>query len=138
MSALPPAPPLTPARWALAALLAAALFGLGAESAAIFNFLTRAGQAAFGALGLGETLAHWQQGTSPLVTTRSLPAVVSYGLLYVAVSGLLLPRAAARCPAHALGGASLSGAADAVRLIAAAGEGRGKFTLGAEAQPARH
>ena len=93
MSTLPPAPaaaPLTPARWALAGLLAAALFWLGAESEVIFGFLTRAWQAVFGVLGLGGVLAHWQQGTSQLTTTRSLPAVASYSLLYVAVSILLL------------------------------------------------
>ena len=93
MSALPPAPaatPLTPARRALAGLLAAALFWLGAESEVIFDFLTRAWRAVFGALGWGGALAHWQQGTSHLTTTRSLPAVVSYSLLYVAVSVLLL------------------------------------------------
>ncbi|MEJ7667110.1 MAG: hypothetical protein WKG07_50235 [Hymenobacter sp.] len=93
MSALPPASsatPLTPARWALAGLLVAALFWLGAESGAIFNFLTRAWGAVFGVLGLDGALAHWQQGTSQLVTTRSLPAVASYSLLYVAVSVLLL------------------------------------------------
>lgn len=93
MSALPPAPaatPRPPARWALAVVLAAALFWLGAESEAIFGFLTRAWQAVFTALGLGGALAHWQQGTSQLVTTRSLPAVASYSLLYVAVSLLLL------------------------------------------------
>ncbi len=93
MSALPPASaatPLTPARWALAGLLATALFWFGAESEAIFAFLTRAWRAVFGVLGLGGALAHWQQGTNQLVTTRSLSAAASYSLLYVAVSILLL------------------------------------------------
>ncbi|GAA4498607.1 hypothetical protein GCM10023172_15910 [Hymenobacter ginsengisoli] len=83
-------PPLTPARWLLAGGLALGLFLLGIESEAIFAALTRAWQVAFEGLGLGPALARWQQGTSHLVTTRSLPAVATYALLYVGLSLLLL------------------------------------------------
>jgi hypothetical protein len=82
--------PLTPARWLLAGLLAITLFLVGMESEAVFAALTRGWQAVFGLLGLGGTLARMQQGTSHLVTTRSLPAMATYGLLYVAGCLLLL------------------------------------------------
>ncbi|WP_223649440.1 XrtX-associated membrane protein [Hymenobacter psoromatis] len=93
MRPLPPAPavaPLTPARWALVGLLVGGLFVAGTETEAVFGWLTRAWQAVFSALGLGGALTHWQQATSHLVTTRSLPAVVSYSLLYVVACVLLL------------------------------------------------
>lgn len=82
--------PLTPGRWGLAGLLAGALFLAGMESEAIFAALTRGWQAVFGLLGQGGALARLQQGTSHLVTTRSLPAMATYGLLYVAGCLLLL------------------------------------------------
>lgn len=82
--------PLTPGRWLLAGLLAAALFLVGTESEAVFAALTRGWQAVFGLLGQGGALAQMQQGTSHLVTTRSLPAMATYGLLYVAGCLLLL------------------------------------------------
>jgi hypothetical protein len=82
--------PLTPGRWLLAGLLAGALFLVGMESEAVFAFLTRGWQAVFGLLGQGGALARLQQGTSHLVTTRSLPAMATYGLLYVAGCLLLL------------------------------------------------
>lgn len=82
--------PLTPSRWLLAGLLAGALFLMGMESEVVFAALTRGWQAAFGLLGQGGALAQLQQGTSHLVTTRSLPAMATYGLLYVAGCLLLL------------------------------------------------
>ena len=85
-----PVPPLTPVRWLLAGGLALALFLAGMESEAIFAALTRAWQALFGLLGLAELAARLQQGTSGLVTTRSLPAMATYGLLYVGGCLLLL------------------------------------------------
>jgi hypothetical protein len=85
-----PVPPLTPARWALAALLALALFVVGMQSDAVFAALTRAWQALFSLVGLGEAAARLQQGTSGLVTTRSLPAMGTYSLLYVGGCLLLL------------------------------------------------
>ena len=87
---LPPAPPLTPGRWALAALLALVLFLAGMEVEAVFAALTQFWQVVFRVLGLAGALARWQQGTNSLVTTRSLPAVGSYSLLYAAGSILLL------------------------------------------------
>jgi hypothetical protein len=87
---MPPVPPLTPARWLLAALLALALFLVGMQSDAVFAALTRAWQALFELLGLGAAAARFQQGTSGLVTTRSLPAMGTYSLLYVGGCLLLL------------------------------------------------
>jgi hypothetical protein len=82
--------PITPARWLLAALLALTLFLIGMESDAVFAGLTRAWQALLELVGLGSLLARLQQGTSGLITTRSLPAVGTYSLLYVGISLLLL------------------------------------------------
>jgi len=66
------------------------LFEAGMEVETIFAALTRAWQAVFAALGLGGALAHWQQDTSALVTRRSLPAGLTYAVLYVGTSLLLL------------------------------------------------
>ena len=85
-----PVRPLTPARWCLAVVLALVLFMVGVESDAIFAALTRGWQALFNLVGLGDTLARLQQGTSHLVTTRSLPAMGTYSLLYVGGCLLLL------------------------------------------------
>ncbi|QKG56344.1 hypothetical protein GKZ68_06645 [Hymenobacter sp. BRD128] len=81
---------LTPARWLLAAALVLVLFLLGIESDTVFAALTRAWQTLFELAGLGSWLARMQHGTSSLVTTRSLPAVVTYSLLYVGLCLLLL------------------------------------------------
>lgn len=89
-AASPAIPPLTPARWLLAAGLALALFMVGMQSDAVFAALTRAWQALFDLVGLGATAARLQQGTSGLVTTRSLPAMGTYSLLYVGGCLLLL------------------------------------------------
>ncbi len=85
-----PLVPMTLPRWGLAALLTGVLFWAGMETEAVFAALTQFWQVVFGALGLAGPLAHWQQGTSQLVTTRSLPAVASYSLLYSAGCVLLL------------------------------------------------
>ena len=85
-----PAAPMTPLRWLLAALLAVVLFVAGMEVEAVFAALTQLWQVVFRGVGLAAVLARWQQSTSQLVTTRSLPAVGSYSLLYAAVSVLLL------------------------------------------------
>ncbi|MGI4762221.1 MAG: XrtX-associated membrane protein [Janthinobacterium lividum] len=82
--------PLTPGRWLLAGLLAGALFAVGMAPEVVFAVLTRGWQVVFGWLGQGGALAQLQQGTSHLVTTRSLPAMATYGLLYVAGCLLLL------------------------------------------------
>jgi len=81
---------MTPARWLLAGALAGLLFVVGMESEAIFAALTRAWQSLLELLGLGSFLSRWQQGTSNLVTTRSLPAMATYSLAYVGLSLLLL------------------------------------------------
>ena len=84
------APPLTPARWALAAFLGLLLFGLGTAADPIFAFLTHFWQALFQALGLGALLGRVAQGTSTEVTLRSPPAVATYAALYLALCLLLL------------------------------------------------
>lgn len=85
-----PVPPLTPARWLLAGGLALALFIIGMQSDAVFAALTRGWQSLFDLVGLGAAAARLQQGTSGLVTTRSLPAMGTYSLLYVGGCLLLL------------------------------------------------
>lgn len=85
-----PVPPLSPARWLLAGALALGLFLVGMESETVFAALTRAWQGLFDLLGLGAAAARLQQGTSGLVTTRSLPAMGTYSLLYVGGCLLLL------------------------------------------------
>lgn len=85
-----PVRPLTPAQWGFAMTLALGLFIVGVESEAIFVVLTRGWQALFNLVGLGDTLARLQQATSHLVTTRSLPAMGTYTLLYVGGCLLLL------------------------------------------------
>lgn len=82
--------PLTLGRGLMAALLGLALFIVGIETDAIFAALTHAWQAGLELVGLGHMIAHWQQGTSNLVTTRSLPAVATYSLGYVGLCLLLL------------------------------------------------
>lgn len=82
--------PMTLARWLLAGGLGVLLFVAGMESEAIFAALTHAWQALLELLGLGSFLSRWQQGTSTLVTTRSLPAMATYSLAYVGLSLLLL------------------------------------------------
>ena len=57
---------------------------------AVFALLTQAWQQLFELLGLSGIMAHLQQGTSNLVTTRSLPAMGTYSLLYVGACLLLL------------------------------------------------
>ncbi len=79
----PPLPPLSPARWLLAGALALGLFLVGMESETVFAAFTEAWQRLFDLAGLGSAAARLQQGTSGLVTTRSLPAMATYGLLYV-------------------------------------------------------
>lgn len=81
---------MTPIRWGLAVFLAAVLLLIGMEVEAVFAALTQLWQVLFRGVGLAGVLARWQQGTSQLVTARSLPAVASYSLLYAAVSVLLL------------------------------------------------
>ncbi|MDJ0366696.1 hypothetical protein QMK33_16175 [Hymenobacter sp. H14-R3] len=85
-----PVRPMTPGRWTAAAALALLLFMIGMESDAVFAVLTRGWQMLAGLLGLGDILAHWQQGTSHLVTTRSLPAMGTYSLFYIGCCLLLL------------------------------------------------
>ena len=77
-------------RWLLAGLLVGVLFWVGIKSEVVFAALTRGWQALFELLGLAGTVAHLQQGTSQLVTMRSLPAVGTYSLLYIGLCLLLL------------------------------------------------
>ncbi len=71
-------------------MLVAALFLLGQYDNPVFAALTAGWHALFTALGL-ETLAQrLQSGVSGQVTTRSLPAMLSYGLLYSGCCLLLL------------------------------------------------
>jgi hypothetical protein len=81
---------MTPVRWLVAASLVLVLFMVGIESDIVFAVLTRAWQAVFDLVGLGSWLARVQQGTSGLITTRSLPAMGAYALLYVGICLLLL------------------------------------------------
>lgn len=77
-------------RWGLAAGLALVLFWVGANPDTVFAMLTKAWQSLFEALGLGTLLERLQHSTSHAVTTRSLPAMLTYGVLYLATCLLLL------------------------------------------------
>ncbi|MCB2376366.1 hypothetical protein LGH70_02150 [Hymenobacter sp. BT635] len=77
-------------RATVAILLVAGLFVVGLRNEPVFGLLTLAWQKLFLALGLTERAAALQQGVSGLVTTRSLPAVVSYALLYTGACLVLL------------------------------------------------
>lgn len=92
-------------RVALVLVLLGLLFCLGTYDEAVFAWLTAACQRVLHALGLDALAQRVQQGTSGQVTTRSLPAMLLYGLGYTAVClailALLLPLPAWR-PALAL------------------------------------
>ncbi|TGE21748.1 hypothetical protein E5K00_15880 [Hymenobacter aquaticus] len=77
-------------RATVAALLVAGLFLVGLNAEPVFSLLTLGWQKLFLALGLAERAAALQQGVSGLVTTRSLPAVASYALLYTGACLVLL------------------------------------------------
>lgn len=77
-------------RLLIAAGLVFLLFWLGYASEPVFAALTRNWQLLLHALGLEHLLQKAQGGTSSEVTRRSLPAVASYALLYLAVCLLLL------------------------------------------------
>ncbi|MBT9394859.1 hypothetical protein KLP40_16965 [Hymenobacter sp. NST-14] len=73
-------------RYATGAALIGVLFGLGLNAEPVFSVLTRLWQAVLPDRLL--TLLH--QGTSPELTRRSLPAMLTYGLLYCSLClGLL-------------------------------------------------
>ncbi|UOQ72665.1 XrtX-associated membrane protein [Hymenobacter cellulosilyticus] len=67
-----------------AGLLIVALFWVGMHNDQVFAVLTRAWQRIFLMFGLSTQAAGPQSGVSTLVTTRSLPAVFTYSLLYTA------------------------------------------------------
>ncbi|UOQ53509.1 XrtX-associated membrane protein [Hymenobacter cellulosivorans] len=67
-----------------AGLLVVALFWAGMHNDLVFAVLTQTWQKIFLALGLNAAAAGPQSGVSTLVTTRSLPAVFTYSLVYTA------------------------------------------------------
>lgn len=71
-------------------LLVAVLFWAGVHDEAVFAVLTEAWQKVLTALGITDQLAAVQQSVSGEVTKRSLPAVLTYALLYTGVCLLLL------------------------------------------------
>ena len=87
-------------RWLLAVFLVGLLFCLGTYDEAVFAWLTDACQHALRAVGLDTWAGRIQQGTSGQVTTRSLPAMLLYGLGYTSIClgilALLLPPPASR------------------------------------------
>ncbi|GAB3830634.1 XrtX-associated membrane protein [Hymenobacter jeollabukensis] len=103
--------PLEPTRGALpwrvrlplAALLAALLFWAGTYDVAVFAWLTAGWQRLLEAIGLSPLAQRIQQGISGDVTTRSLPAMLTYGLAYTSICllilALLIPRRAMRTAA---------------------------------------
>lgn len=74
----------------MALLLAGLLFWAGTFDTTVFAFLTRFWANALSLLGLADTARWVQSGISGQVTTRSLPAMLSYGLLYTSTCLLLL------------------------------------------------
>ena len=87
-------------RLLLAALLAALLFWTGTYDETVFAWLTAGWQRVLAAIGLNELAQRIQQGTSGQVTTRSVPAMLTYGLAYTGtcllILALLVPRQALR------------------------------------------
>ncbi|GAA4382358.1 XrtX-associated membrane protein [Hymenobacter koreensis] len=77
-------------RWLLIASIVLLLFLMGQYDERVFALLTRGWLAVFQALGLDGVLQRVQQGISGQVTGRSLPAVVSYSLVYTSACLLLL------------------------------------------------
>lgn len=78
------------ARWLLVLAIAGLLFWLGSYPEPLFAALTAFWQRVAAGLGLGPWLARLQHGTSSGITTRSVPAMVSYSLGYLALCLLLL------------------------------------------------
>ncbi|OON66775.1 hypothetical protein B0919_21500 [Hymenobacter sp. CRA2] len=58
------------------------MFWVGTYDETVFAGLTHGWQRVLTALGLADWAQRVQQGTSHQVTTRSLPAMLTYGLLY--------------------------------------------------------
>ncbi|MCC3159927.1 hypothetical protein LJ737_21995 [Hymenobacter sp. 15J16-1T3B] len=87
-------------RLLLAGLLAALLFWVGTYDVTVFTWLTAGWQRILAAIGLSDLVQHIQQGISGQVTTRSLPAMLTYGLAYTGICllilALLVPRRAVR------------------------------------------
>ncbi|RAK68343.1 hypothetical protein DLM85_09990 [Hymenobacter edaphi] len=87
-------------RLPLTALLAALLFWAGTYDVTVFAWLTAGWQRLLAAVGLSGLAQRIQQGISGDVTTRSLPAMLTYGLAYTGVCllilALLIPRRALR------------------------------------------
>lgn len=87
-------------RLTLAAALAALLFWVGTYDAIVFEWLTSGWQRILQTFGLHGLAQRIQQGTSGQITTRSLPAMLTYGLFYTSVCllilALLIPRRALR------------------------------------------
>ncbi|SHL27275.1 hypothetical protein SAMN02746009_02469 [Hymenobacter psychrotolerans DSM 18569] len=71
-------------------VLVAVLFWAGVYDEAVFAELTEAWQKVLTMLGFTDQLAAVQQSVSGEVTKRSLPAVLTYALLYTGVCLLLL------------------------------------------------
>ncbi|TGE17822.1 XrtX-associated membrane protein [Hymenobacter elongatus] len=77
-------------RTIVAVALVAGLFWVGLHDELVFHTLTSGWQRIFLLLGLAERAAALQSGISGLVTTRSLPAVITYALLYTGACLVLL------------------------------------------------
>jgi len=77
-------------RYGLAAGLGLLLFVAGVNSEQFFPSLTSFWQHVFANIGLADRAAAWQHGVSTQVTTRSLPAMLTYGLLYTGVCWLIM------------------------------------------------
>ncbi|RTQ49596.1 hypothetical protein EJV47_12295 [Hymenobacter gummosus] len=124
---------LTWPRLLLAALLLLLLFWVGTYDEPVFAWLSAAWQRLLAALGLDGLAARLQQGTSGLVTKRSLPTVITYSLAYTGVClliiGLLVPRRALRTAFWLYGGVF---AASAVLVLVgkAAGDVAWLYKLG--------
>lgn len=71
-------------------LLALGLFWAGTHDEVLFSFLTNLSHKLFQALGFSQQVAALQQGVSGQVTTRSLPVMLFYSLLYTGACLVLL------------------------------------------------
>jgi hypothetical protein len=103
-------------RYTSVAALLGVLFGLGLHAEPVFAFLTRVWAVLLPDQLRGQLL----RGTSPELTHRSLPAMLTYGLLYcglcLALLGLLLGTCRRLGPALATYGLGFAGCALLIAL----------------------
>ncbi|WP_426058744.1 XrtX-associated membrane protein [Hymenobacter sp. B1770] len=77
-------------QWAIAGFLVGVLFLIGVFDEPVLQALTKFWQSLMASLGLSRTAQTLQQGIDGGITTRFLPAVATYAVLYLGTCLLLL------------------------------------------------